>query len=339
MFDTLGIDIGAESVKMAVVSGGKVRRTAEVTYPEEYFSDGWVTDPSRMGLVLRDAMRETKIRTRKAAMQLPGDASYVHTTTMPIMNAKQLQLNLRFAFTDYITDSLDHYAYDYAMLDTPKQLRAALSAPPPEEGGEPTMDFLAVAAPLNLLSQVRRTLEGAKLRLTKAAPPECSCVALIRSIHGGADTGQEYCVLDLGARAIRLYIFRGERHIVTRSLETGMRAFVNPITQYYRVRREDAMTLYRENKENCQYLQGCLDVGEDIAHELMRTLNFYRFSHQESSVEDVWLIGGGAGSAPLAEAIGRATEMRVHAAEELTPGGRDIQDCFRFALAVGAALC
>lgn len=344
MFDTLGMDIGAESVKIAAVSGGKLRQTAEITYPEAYFSDGWVTEPARMGRVLRDALREQNIRARRVAIQLPGEVSYVHTASMPIMTAKQLRLNLRFAFTDYISDNLDNYAFDYAMIDTPKQMRAALSAPPPsqetedEENSGPTMDFLAVAAPLNLMAQIRRTLEGAKLRLVKAAPPECSFLALIRSAFE-TDPEREYCALDLGARAIRLYIFRGERHIVTRSFEIGMRALDEPVARFYRVKRQEARALYRENRDNCQYIDDCMEVYNNIALELTRTINFYRFSHQDSALEDVWLIGGGAGAAPLAEVVGKALDMKVHPAAELTPGGALFPDCFRYAQAVGAALC
>lgn len=121
MFDTLGMDIGAESVKC-----GRLRRAGEIPYPGDYFSEGWVTDPARMGRVLREALRERRIRAGNVAMQLPGEVSYVHTASMPIMNAKQLRLNLRFAFTDYISDNLDNYAFDYAMLQTPKELRAAV---------------------------------------------------------------------------------------------------------------------------------------------------------------------------------------------------------------------
>lgn len=338
VFDTLGMDIGAESVKVALVSGGKLRRAAEIPYPEDYFSEGWVTEPARMGRVLREALRQQKIRAGSVAMQLPGEVSYVHTASMPIMNAKQLRLNLRFAFTDYISDNLDSYAFDYAMLQTPKALRAALSAPPSEEGGEKTMDFLAVAAPLALLAQIRRTLEGAKLRLVKAAPPECSCLSLIRAALG-AEPDKEYCILDLGARAIRLYIFRGERHVVTRALELGMRELELPVARHYQIARDKARAYYRENHGNCQYLDACMEVYSALSLELTRTINFYRFSHQDSTVQDVWIIGGGAGAEPMADVVGKALDMNVHPASELIAGGVEFPDCYRYAQAVGAALC
>ena len=355
MFDTVGIDVGAESVKLAVVSGGKVKRTAEMFYPEEYFSEGWVTDPVRMGRQLAKTLREEKIRAKKAAFQLPGEVSYVHTASMPIMSEKQLRNNLRYAFTDYITDNLDHYAYDYAMITTPKEMRSALNAQTEEggdsedgmdsESGEPggnvrRMDFLAVAAPLALLAQIRRMLDVCQITLQKAAPPECVCLALFQASQAsGGEANREFCVLDLGSRAIRLYIFRGKRHIVTRVLETGMRSLYEPVARHFKLKTEDAPAFYRDNREDCQNIEECVSVYNDIYVELMRTLNFYRFSHQDSALEDAWLVGGGAGSAPLAEAVGRALEMKIHPASELVPGGGRIENCSEFAWAVGAALC
>lgn len=346
MFDTVGIDIGAESVKLAVVSGGKVRRAVEMFYPEEYFSEGWVTDPVRMGRQLAKTLREEKISAKKAAFQLPGEMSYVHTASMPVMNEKQLRLNLRFAFTDYISDNLDLYAFDYAMISTPRELRAALSEPRGHTASEDgngegaTMDFLAIGAPLSLLAQARKTLENTKLTLEKAAPPECSCLALIQSSLAARDRNpnREYCVLDLGARAIRLYIFKGERHIVTRVLESGTQSLYEPVSRYFHVTRQNACVLYRNNEKNCQYLDECKAIYNDISVELMRTLNFYRFSHQDSALEDAWLIGGGTGSAPLVETVRRAMDMNLRPASELVPGGANIDNCAEFAQAVGAAL-
>ena len=340
--DVLGIDIGAESIKLALVSNKRVKQVAEVFYPEDYIRDGWITNTNRMGLLLRNAMQEEGFRVRRAAVQLPGELSYVHTASMPLMNEKQLDLNLRFAFTDYINDNLDNYAFDYSMLTTPKEIKALLAEPPSEDGEEKTMDFLAVAAPTALLSQFREVTDRAKLFLDRAAPPECSCIALARTAIEAMDEpdpNREFCIIDLASRAIRLYMLRGERHVVTRVLETGMRAMDIPVSNAFHVKPDDAHQLYRINHDNCHALDGCVSIYNDIALELMRTVNFYKFSHQDSTVSDIWLIGGGAASKPLVRILENTLEMKAHSAAELVPGAENIENSFCFAQAVGAALC
>lgn len=340
-FDVLGIDIGAESMKLALVSNKRVRKAAEIFYPEDYFRDGWITSTTRMGMLLRNALRDEGFRVRRAAIQLAGDLSYVHTASMPIMNAKQLDLNLRFAFADYINENLDNYSFDYSMLTTPKEIKALLAAPPSEDGEEKTMDFLAVAAPTSLLAQCREITDRAKLFLDRAAPPECSCIALVRAAieDMDEDPDKEFCIIDLGNRAIRLYMLRGERHVVTRVLETGMKTMDIPVSNAFHVKPDDAHQLYRINHDNCHALDACVSIYNDIALELMRTVNFYKFSHQDSTVSDIWLIGGGAAVAPLARVLENTLEMKVHPASELIPGAENIANSCYFAQAVGAALC
>ena len=66
---------------------------------------------------------------------------------------------------------------------------------------------------------------------------------------------------------------------------------------------------------------------ENIAVELMRALNFYRFSNRESTLADMWLCGGGAAIVPLRDAIRDMLDVELHPAEELVEGGESIEDC------------
>ena len=175
--------------------------------------------------------------------------------------------------------------------------------------------------------------------MVMAAPALCAYIALIRrKLAEGTLESEEICVVDLGYRTIRMYMFRGDRHMATRSLEVGLSRMDEVLAEIYNVDIHLAHTYLTTNYEGCQGRQECLNAYDSIAVELMRAVNFYHFSNPGTRLEDMWLCGGGAALTPLCQAIADSLDMRLHTADDLVPGGESIEDCNSFAQAVGIAI-
>ncbi len=373
MAKILGIDIGYDSVKVALVSGKQVKKTAIASMPKRLIRDGRLASPEAMGELLAQTMKKNGIHCSSAAVAFSNEAAFVRNVTMPVMAAEQLSLNLPDEFRDYITDELKNYVFDYAMLSDaadvgagaakkkkpkeqkekkPKKAKknaleafeeetetqaAAASPAAQEETGGATMDLLAAAAPVSLLEETRLMLRKAGMKLTKAAPVVCAYVGLIRSMDPAKkpESG-EYCFLDLGYQSVRMYMFNGERHVVTRVLESGLAVVDSAIADAYNVDEHLAHTYLVNNFEDCQSQEICVNAFNNIAVELMRALNFYRFSNPDSTLSDIWLCGGGAYISSLVAAIESGLDgMTIHSAEELIPGGRLLSDSNALAQAIG----
>ena len=110
----LGVDIGYDSLKLALVNGKTVRKTAIVPIPKNLIREGRVVSTETMGELIRRTMKENGIRCSKAALALPNETVFIRSVTMPLMTIDQLNYNLPFEFRDYITDELKDYFYDYA---------------------------------------------------------------------------------------------------------------------------------------------------------------------------------------------------------------------------------
>ena len=326
----IGIDIGHGSLKLALVKGKRVKRAVSVPMPNKLVKEGRVVSIETMGELIRTTMRENGMRARKAAVVLPNESAFVRNVNVPVMSADQLKYNVPFEFRDYITDELKDYTYDYAVIER--------KAPSDEgESNGEMLDLLAVAVRTEFLDETRAILRKAGLRMAKAVPTVSSYISLIRN-HGG-DRNAEYCILDLGYRAVRMYMYRGDKHIVTRALEIGLSSLDDVIAEAYNVDPYLAHTYLLTNYDNCQQRQECINSYNNIAVELMRALNFYRFSNQESQLSDIWLCGGGAAIGALQHAISEALDMKIHQAQELIPeGSADIPEPYSVLQAVGAAL-
>ncbi len=351
----LGIDIGYDTLKLALMNGKQVRKTVVTPMPKRLLREGRVVSPEAMGELIRSTMRENGIRCSRAALALSSDAVFVRNVTVPQMTADQLSLNLPYEFRDYITDELKNYVFDYAMLSEPSKPEKAGKTPKNQnalasfEDGEDasaegavaeTMDLLAVAAPTALVTESRDMLRKAGLKLVKAAPGVCGYIGLIRNMKdSNRPASGEYCILDLGYQAIRMYMFKGDRHEVTRALEFGLSRIDDALADAYNVDVHLAHTYLLTNYEDCQSKEVCLNSFNNIAVELLRALNFYRFSNPESELADVWLCGGGAAIGALTAAIEAGLDnMRFHSADELMPGGRMLAESYSLAQAIGITL-
>ncbi|MBQ7604335.1 MAG: pilus assembly protein PilM [Clostridia bacterium] len=325
----LGIDIGYDSLKLALVTGKSVRKTAVVSMPVRLIKDGRVVSVETMGETIRDAVRDNGMRARGAAVALPGETVFIRNVTLPLMSEEQLRTNIPYEFRDYIPDELKNYVFDYETIENK-----------PSEDGNPdegkAIDLLAVAAPVAVMNETRDYLRKARMGLTTAAPAVCAFANLIRAKKPAPNA--ECCVLDLGNRAIRIHVFRGGNYVVTRVLETGLNMLDDVIADKFNVDTHLAHTYLITDYGGCQSCDECVAAYNSITVELMRAINFYRFSNQDSTLNDVYLCGGGAANTAFRHAIEASLMMNVHHASELVGGGDGIENCDTLIQAIGIAM-
>ena len=340
----LGIDIGHDQLKLALVKGKRVLRVATADMPENLMRENRITSRESMAELLRTVMKQNKLRANHAAFVLPNEAVFIKNVEIPPMTVDQLEYNLPFEFNDYITGERKEYVFDYAVVSDSSQQAAEAEAVAPEgeegaEAPEPTMELLAVGAHRSLLEDAQETLRKAGLRLVRSAPALCSYIDLIRAQKEFlSGFGDEFGILDLGYQSIRMYMFKQDRHVATRVLEVGMSRLDDVLADAYGVDAHLAHTYLMSNYDNCQDREECRNAYESIAVELMRAMNFYRFSNPQSVLSDLWLCGGGAVIQPLATEIGDMLDLQLHPATELVPGGDGIESCNSFVQAIGIAM-
>ena len=333
----LGIDVGYDSMKLALVTGKKVIKTVQVSVPERLLREGRVVSTETIGELLRSVMRKNGIHCSHAAVAFSNETVFVRNVSVPMMTAEQLQYNLPFEFRHYISEELKDYAFDYATL--PENASVDTSGRSEEDSDENTINLFAVAAPISLVQETKSYLRKAGLKLVKAAPVVCSYIELIRNMDPGKRPANgEYCFLDLGYQAIRMYMFKGECYEAERVLEIGMSSIDTAIADAYNVDVHIAHTYLINNFEDCQNKEECVNAYNNISVELMRALNFYRFSNPDSQLSDIWLCGGGAAIGPLCNVISDSLDMTVHMADGLLPTGNSVEDAYAFAQAVGITL-
>ena len=330
----LGIDLGHDTLKLALINGKTVEKVAMVPIPLNLIQDNRVVSEESMGELLKEAMRENGMHCNQAACVLQNENVFTRTIKMPLMTAEQLKVNLPYEFSDFITEEPQKYVYDYAMLPKNDKIKDKQDEQDAEEQDSESMNLMAVAVQKEHLESVGRILKRAGLKLVEAAPTVSAFSNLIR-VNG--DSGKEYCILDLGYKAIRMHIFKGERYEVTRTLDVGLSVLDDVIAENLNVDVHLAHTYLISDYEGCQKSDYCMSAYDNIATELARALNFYRFSNPDSNLEDVYLVGGGTQNDPLVEVIRQSLDLNTHHARELLSKSKNREGYTTYVQAIGIA--
>ena len=301
MANVLGIDIGHDRLKLVLLSNGKVKKTVVVETPENLVKNGVVVSIETMGEFLRETIKEHGISANQAAFVLNGERVYVRNVTMPLMTAEQLLYNLPYEFRDYITEELKDYYFDYAMRSVNEEER--------------TMEVFAAAVPKQLIEETRAVLRKAGLKLVKAAPLLSAYRGLIASYEKTHET-KDYCILNLGYQSIRMDVFHGTEYLTTHVLDIGLKSIDSILAESMSVDEHIAHTYLLTNYKECQDSDECKNAFTNMAVELMRTMNFLRYSMQDNNLDEIWVCGGGANIDNLRDAIAEHLDMPVFRAWE-----------------------
>ena len=347
----LGIDIGKDQMKLVLMKGENIVKTASVQMPEGLLKDGRIVSVETTGELIRKTMKENKIRCKEAAVVVSSGICFLRNVTMPEMTAEQLVYNLPYEFRDYITDELKKYVFDYSWgsgeeMPKGKKLKKASKKKeekPEEEENQKRneMELLAAAAPLEVMEDLRLMTRKAGLKLTFAAPEVSACENLLHyKLRNEQDKDKEYGILDLGSTSSRLFIFKEDRHQVTRVIERGMEQVEELLADNFHIDIHLAHTWLLANHEDCIHSEVCQDAFSQISVELMRALNFYQFSNPDSRLEDIYICGGGASIATMRQSLEENLDVKIHEAGELLErmNGSGDEASSLWMLAAGTAL-
>lgn len=347
----LGIDIGKDQLKLVLMKGENIVKTASVQMPEGLLKDGRIVSVETTGELIRKTMKENKIRCKEAAVVVSSGICFLRNVTMPEMTAEQLVYNLPYEFRDYITDELKKYVFDYSWgsgeeMPKGKKLKKASKKKKKEEKPEEEenqkrneMELLAAAAPLEVMEELRLMTRKAGLKLTFAAPEVSACENLLHyKLRNEQDKDKEYGILDLGSTSSRLFIFKGDRHQVTRVIEREQ--VEELLADNFHIDIHLAHTWLLANHEDCIHSEVCQDAFSQISVELMRALNFYQFSNPDSRLEDIYICGGGASIATMRQSLEENLDVKIHEAGELLErmNGSGDEASSLWMLAAGTAL-
>lgn len=318
----IGVEIGSNTLKMVVCSGGVVKKAAVRRMPEDLVREGRVTSPAAMVEYLKSMMKENGIRPGPCALVLPSQLVLAHRVTMPVMSESELLLNLPFEFRDFVGKEGAKYEYDYSVMGV-------------KEG---VMELYAAAVRKDVVEEYYSILKKAGLTLKVATPAE---MAWLNLVNQASNLPDKLCIVDMGHNLTRVSIFVGGNFVMGKTIEMGGALIDETIAAEQQVDAYVARTRKEADMNKVLSSPSCQDAYQALAIEVMKTVNFFSYtdSSEGGKLEHLYYCGGSSVIEPLRTALVKSTGMTPHHAHRLVKMGDNISDLALYcALAAGAAM-
>ncbi|RMG91836.1 MAG: type IV pilus assembly protein PilM [Zetaproteobacteria bacterium] len=309
----VGLDIGASSVKLVELqrgrSGYRLRGSAIVPLPQGTVIENAIHDRQGVVSAIGVAMEQAGARSKRAAIAISGNAVIVKMILMPRMNELDLEEQIAYEAEQYVPFDLDELYLDFHVLGPSRK--------DPEQ-----LETVVVACKRDVVDDYRSLLEEAGLEL---ACVDCSVFTLnnVAGVVGEVSSEDIYhqdwsnrhapqttALANIGASLINMTVLIRDRLTFVRDHFYGGNQLTEAIQKHYGLSFEQAerMKLDRFSELDAGLVAGYFD---DLASELMRSLEFYSAYHSKFPVERLLLSGGVALMPGITDALAERTGMQV----------------------------
>jgi type IV pilus assembly protein PilM len=282
MKSAVGVDLGSHAIKVVELrhtwTGFEVVKAAERRLPTD---NGTPCPPEQVAQALTELFSAHGIKPTHVVSAIPAHATFVRNLILPFRDPRRIREVLKFELEPHIPYPVEDVIVDFTKVrDT-------------ESGGS---EVLATAVPMTTLTEHLRILALAGLvpeLVDWETFGELNAYLAWRSVP---DAGP-VALVNLGASKTTIKIIHGGSVRFTRSLGRGGNTLTENIRQRLSLTFAQAEALKvsegdRERVAIAETIEAFLDV---LAKEIDHTLMAYNTRAGEQPVQEIVLLGGGAG--------------------------------------------
>jgi type IV pilus assembly protein PilM len=309
----IGLDIGSSSVKlMELEHDGKTGAYRLLAFgleplPPEAIVDGAVMNAGAVVDAIRRLVEKARVKTKEAVVSISGNSVIIKRINLPLMTMEELEESIQWEAEQYIPFDINDVNIDVQLLDDAG-----------DDSGQ--MDVLLVAARKELVSEYQSLIHQAGLKPV-VVDVDAFAVANMFEFNYGHLT-ESVALVNVGADNVTIHIVRNGTSMFTRDIGMGGRQFTEEIQRTMNISYEDAETMKVGDPEADEQAivpeeveQVLVSVGESLATEIQRSLDFYLSTAADAGLARIYLTGGGARTPGLARAISRQTGLPCEVAD------------------------
>lgn len=316
----VGVDIGTTSIKVCQVKVGRrgleLQRFAYEPLENGVVVDGQVMDAGVVTSLLGRMFRDAKIRQRDVAVSVSGQAAIIRKIVVPLMTDAELREQIQWEAEQHIPFDIKDVQVDHQVL-----------ARNPDAG---QMEVLLVAAKRDQIEDYASLVRSAKLR-----PVICDIDAFsvqnLFELTRGLDPSMTFALVNVGATLSSLNVISGGVSAFSREIANGGNAVTEEIQRALGIPYEQAEAYKCGDgqasivpNEVIQIVEGSCD---SIAAEIQRSLDFFMATSGDTAIGRLYLTGGSANLAVLAQAVEQRSRIPVETwspTEGLVTLGKDV---------------
>lgn len=325
----VAFDIGESYLKITQQTKNGISIQA-VQMPENLMSEGIVQMPHMLSDFLKDVKKQYNLPSGICGMVVPDELTVCRSVVLPAMTEAQLEVNLPFEFSDYISGEPQKYVYDYALNEMIY-----------DEDGKPVeMHLTGAVMSKESVSSYVHIFADAGFKLRTLIPQEIAVANIMKQgiADGRIQADKEYCIINLGHRSTQIYVFHGDKQLVYRNIHVGGSSIDQVIAENENVDVFVARTRKNTNFNNVLETESVRETYARIAVEVRKVINFYRFNNRESMLEDVYFAGGCSNITELCDTIAEINDLQQKPMTDILPSSVGADTDMMGAFAIGVLL-
>ncbi|MGH8861320.1 MAG: type IV pilus assembly protein PilM [Jatrophihabitantaceae bacterium] len=340
----IGLDIGATSVRAAILSPGyldgrpsvTIHGVGKVDLPPGTVVNGVVLEQGALTAALKHLWQEKKFECRNVILGIANQQVLVRDLTVPHLDAGQQAKALPYQAREVVALPMDEVVLDFSPLG------------PPDPETNMTHGLL-LAAPREPVLAAVQAVEKAGLRVARVDLASFAVMRAIADEHLAVEA-----IIDLGAHLTTIVIHDHGVPRLVRTLARGGQEITEQMADRMSISPVEAEALKRDAglRGHRDDVTNTLVEGlRPLIAEIRTSISYYRSTGAGGPIERVALTGGGSLLGGIAETLSDQLGMSVvvidplqhirnrhHAVRTIEIGeGDDLPSAVSLGLAMGAA--
>jgi type IV pilus assembly protein PilM len=311
----VGLDVGTEAVRAAVVEVGKaapiLRRFAEMPLPDGAVVAGDIVDEGAVKEAVAALWKRNRLPRKRVVIGIANQRVIVRQVDVPHLEEEELVDALPYQVQDVIPIPVEEAVLDYVPLEE-------FATP----DGDLMLSILVVAAQRDMVGGL---IDVARTAGLQVASVDLQAFGLVRAAFGadlllGGDGPQG--LLDIGATMSQIAVVRGGITRFVRILPTGGDVFTAGLGRDLELGREEAEDLKRrvgvapsgmpdDEDDEARARRSLTRIADELIEEIRGSINYYLTQAGEPALDRLVVAGNGARLPHLANRVARALGTRV----------------------------
>ena len=310
---TIGVDIGAHSIKVCELSGGpgkfKIERFGIFTLSEAALIEDELQKPSEIIEGIQEALKQSGIKSRQVCLGLFGPNTMTKRLNVPEGSREEIEDHILWEAEQYITFGADDSQIDFHIIGD-------------NEGGG--KDAIVAAVKNEIVETYTNVMKEAKLTTKVVDLNVLALSNVMEEVFG--DNVEEYSqgtlLLDFGAQSTKIIVYKRGAPIFTKEIPVGGSLVTEEIQRQMGVSYEEAEDLKCNSDERGNLPQEILNIVntqiESQIAEVKKNINFYITQGSAEKVEYCFVTGGSSLLPGLIEKLSIVTGLEVQRLDVLS---------------------
>ena len=295
----VGLSIGSSSIKLVELKKSgkawKLLHFGMVQLPEDAIINREIVNQIAIIESIKTLVNQLKLKTKNVCISLSGTSLIIKRMVVEVKNVRELQDSVFWEAEQYIPFDISEVVMDYQVLSRSKDYKT---------------DVLLVAVKRSVLESYMNCVQEAGL---KAKIVDIDFFALQNCFEANYPTSsaEAVAVVDIGASAVKTAVCYAGIPVFTKDSAVGGKNLTSEIQRNLNLSYVDAESLKVGGGQAIpQEVSDLMHImGENLATEVKRSIDFYNASSTGAPVSYILLTGGSSKIPGLSKLVEDATGL------------------------------